>query len=299
MAISLGHRHEGWMGAGTLARSSVLGSAPRTVAEDVREAEWTPDGSDLAVVRQAGTLEHLEFPLGTVLYKTSGFITDIRFSRDGSRIAFADHPLFADDAGAVSVVDRKGERKVLAGGYTTVRGLAWSADGTEIWFTATKDDRDAMYAVTPSGALRVVWTTPSFAKLLDIAPDGRVLLGRETSERRVEALMTGATEPVDVTLRTSSASQWIAADGSMVTLADQNTTRYSSYLRKAGAAPVLLGDGQPHGVSDDGRWLLALPVDGAPMNYGAGESGLPGAVHGLMDIVLHPRWLSGMDRSAA
>ena len=26
------------------------------------------------------------------------------------------------------------------------------------------------------------------------------------------------------------------------------------------------------------------------MNYGAGESGLPGAVHGLMDIVLHPQF---------
>ena len=32
------------------------------------------------------------------------------------------------------------------------------------------------------------------------------------------------------------------------------------------------------------------PVAGIPMNYGAGESGLPGAVHGLMDVVLHPRF---------
>jgi glucose/arabinose dehydrogenase len=32
------------------------------------------------------------------------------------------------------------------------------------------------------------------------------------------------------------------------------------------------------------------PVAGAPMNYSAGESGLPGAVHGLMDVVLHPRF---------
>ena len=31
-------------------------------------------------------------------------------------------------------------------------------------------------------------------------------------------------------------------------------------------------------------------VAGVPMNYGAGESGLPGAVHGLMDIVLHPQF---------
>ena len=32
------------------------------------------------------------------------------------------------------------------------------------------------------------------------------------------------------------------------------------------------------------------PVAGVPMNYGAGESGLPGAVHGLMDVVLHPQY---------
>src|SRR4029079_12308181 len=65
LAISLAHRYEGWMGEGTLARSSVLGSAPRVMVEHVREAEWSPDGSDLAVVRRVEGLERLEFPLGT------------------------------------------------------------------------------------------------------------------------------------------------------------------------------------------------------------------------------------------
>ena len=32
------------------------------------------------------------------------------------------------------------------------------------------------------------------------------------------------------------------------------------------------------------------PVAGVPTNFGTGESGLPGAVHGLMDVVLHPRF---------
>jgi glucose/arabinose dehydrogenase len=32
------------------------------------------------------------------------------------------------------------------------------------------------------------------------------------------------------------------------------------------------------------------PVSGAPASYFAGESGLPGAVHGFMDIALHPRF---------
>ena len=86
LAISLGHTFEGWMGVGTLARSSMLGSAPRVLLEDIREAEWSPDGAELAVVRRAGGLEQLEFPAGKVLYKTSGFISDIRFSPDGARI---------------------------------------------------------------------------------------------------------------------------------------------------------------------------------------------------------------------
>jgi glucose/arabinose dehydrogenase len=32
------------------------------------------------------------------------------------------------------------------------------------------------------------------------------------------------------------------------------------------------------------------PIAGAPVSYWAGESGLPGAVHGFMDVALHPRF---------
>jgi glucose/arabinose dehydrogenase len=36
--------------------------------------------------------------------------------------------------------------------------------------------------------------------------------------------------------------------------------------------------------------LDSKPVAGGPVSYFAGESGLPGAVHGYMDVVLHPRF---------
>jgi hypothetical protein len=168
MAISLGHTYEGWMGMGTLAQSSVLGSTPRGLAEHVREADWAPNGTDLAVVRRAGALEQLEFPLGHVIYRTSGFISHVRVSPSGDQVAFADHPIFADDAGGVSVVDRNGRRVELARGYQSVRGVAWAPDGHEVWFSGVKGEPRGsagygLYAATLDGRQRIVWSSPSFA----------------------------------------------------------------------------------------------------------------------------------------
>ena len=51
--------------AGTLARMT-LGSAPRAVLDQVREADWGPDGESLAVVHDLGDgRDRLEYPVGT------------------------------------------------------------------------------------------------------------------------------------------------------------------------------------------------------------------------------------------
>jgi hypothetical protein len=268
LAVSLNHTYEGWMGEGTLARSSVLGSAPRVMVEHVREADWTPDGSDLAVVRRISGLERLEFPLGTVLYQSSGYISDIRFSPSGDRIAFADHQLYADDAGTVAMVDRDGHRTALSDGWISIHGLAWTKDGSEIWFGGTKgqtDSADGVYAVSRDGHLRSVLVGPTRYKVLDIASDGRVLIGNEREERVVEALMAGNLAPVDVGLRSNSSSPWISNDGTSVLIADQSTSSYETYLLKAGGTPVHLGAGTPSALSPDGRWALAQPVEAHPL----------------------------------
>ena len=268
LAISLGHTYDGWVGQGTLARTSMLGSAPRVMVEHVREADWNPDGSDLAVVRRMAGFERLEYPVGTVLYQTSGFISHIRFSPTGDRIAFADHPVYADDAGAVAMVDLDGHRTVLSEGWISVHGLAWTRDGSEIWFGGTKGSAvsgDGVYSVTPTGRLRAVMVGPSRYKVLDIASDGRVLIGHEREERTVEALMAGSPAPVDVGLRSSSSSLWISEGGTSVLITEQSTSSYEAYLLKAGATPVHLGSGMPTAMSPDGRWALGLPVEGYPI----------------------------------
>ena len=121
---------------GTLARMPLEGGAPRDVLENVREADWSPDGSSLAVIREVGGKDRLEFPIGKVLCETGGYLSDLRFSPRGDRIAFFEHPVKWDDRGLVAVVDLQGKKTVLADGFWGEEGLAWSSDGQEVLFSA-------------------------------------------------------------------------------------------------------------------------------------------------------------------
>jgi hypothetical protein len=96
--------------AGTLAVVPLTGGAPRPVQDGVQWADWTPDGSAMAIVRDADGKGKLEFPAGKVLYETAGHVSWPRFSPDGKSIAFLDHPFGIDDRGAVAVVDLGGRK---------------------------------------------------------------------------------------------------------------------------------------------------------------------------------------------
>src|SRR5450830_1671961 len=122
---------------GTLARVSLWGTAPREILDDVRQADWSHDGSELAILRTAEGGDRLEFPIGKVLYETAGYLRDLRVSPRGDRIALFEHPAQWDDRGSVIVVDRTGRRTFLSGDYRGEEGLAWSRTGDEILFTAS------------------------------------------------------------------------------------------------------------------------------------------------------------------
>ena len=262
LALSLGHRYEGWMGEGTLARAPLLGGAARAMLEAVREAEWTPDGARLAVVRRVGGRERVEFPLGTSIYETGGYVSHLRFSRDGSRLAFADHPLHADDVGYVAVMDLSGAVRRLTGFWGAgLRSLAWSPKGDEIWFTASRTGENAgLRAVDLSGRQRHLLGGLTHMVIFDALPDGRLLLGRETYLRTVEGLTAGESKPRDFSLaREGSAGKQITADGRTLLITDQYADNYATYLRRADeASPVRLGPGEATHLSPDGQWVIAV-----------------------------------------
>ena len=106
-----------------------LDGTPRPWLEHVHEADWSPDGTTLAVIHEVNGQDQLEYPVGRVRYRASGYLSDVRVSPDGQRIAFNEHPEKGDDRGVVAVVDLKGAHKILTPQYPAIEGLAWTSGG--------------------------------------------------------------------------------------------------------------------------------------------------------------------------
>src|SRR5438477_4866269 len=131
--VQLNLHRDTWRVTGTLARVQFAGGAPREIVDGVSEAEWTPDGSAFAIVRDVGGRTRIEFPIGHVLYETAGWVSQLRFSPNGDQLAFLDHPARYTKVAAVSVIDRAGKVRVLVPAFIA-QGLAWSNKGDEVWY---------------------------------------------------------------------------------------------------------------------------------------------------------------------
>ncbi len=109
---------------GTLSTMPMGGGAPREILKDVTAADWAPDGQSLAVVHFVSGKFRLEYPVGKILFETTGAITQPRVSRDGKMVAFLYHPVRGDDRGSVMVVDSGAKSRVLSDGWEGEQGLA-------------------------------------------------------------------------------------------------------------------------------------------------------------------------------
>jgi len=290
MALSLGSRPVGtWVNMGTLARAPLAGGAPRPVLEDVEWADWSPDGNNLAVVRNVDGRDRLEFPIGKVLYQTSGgWISYPRVSPKGDFVAFVDHPNQGDDGGAVAVVDLSGKKRKLTRDWYGTQGLAWSPAG-EVWFTASELGVDHyLSAVSVDGKERLVTRIPGTLLVFDIWRDGRVLLARAGRRRELMALSAGATKERDLSWLDYSYPADLSADGKTVLFDEEGVgggvqyrnaqeLTYAVYIRDTDGSPAIrLGEGGANALSPDQKSVI-VQTPGAPeqlrrLPTGAGET---------------------------
>ena len=301
LALSLGTHYRGIMTYGTLARVSLAGDAPRELQENVKYADWSPDGSDLVLVRGVENRDRLELLGGTLLAEPAtpgGGFSFPRFSPDGSAVAAFELNAPGNLFGRVVVVDRSGAtRTVSPGSYFNVFGLAWRGD--EVWFTAADElplFRNTIYAMDAAGAVRVVARVPGNTTLHDIAPDGSLLIARTDDRSGIAVRAPDQAATRDLSWLDASNLIDISFDGRRILFTEAGVgggPRLSTYLRSTdGSAAVRLGDGYGSALSPDGRWAIVKPDFQAPhlevIPTGAGQASRlerPG-----LDL-LRARWL--------
>jgi Tol biopolymer transport system component/predicted Ser/Thr protein kinase len=264
----------------TLARVPLAGGAPRSLFKDVLAADWEPHSDRLAIARLVDGTVQVEFPPGTILYKTAGWVGFLRFCPDGKHLAFSDHPLRWDDRGDVSVVELDGHKTVVSPGWESIEGIDWGPKGDEVWFAAAeKGDARSLYSVTLSGKRREMLTSPSGLVLHDIGPDGRVLVGSDSGTRgEMTGFIAGDKHERNLAYLDKSRPADLSADGQTLLFTEYGAgANYSVCLRKTDGSPtVVLGEGEAMALSPDGLWALALlhtkPAELLAIPIGAGET---------------------------
>jgi eukaryotic-like serine/threonine-protein kinase len=255
LAVLLGRRYTvGWESTGTLARLPMDGGAPRQVLEGVQDADWSPDGTNLAVVRDVGSRRRLEFPIGRVLYETGGWISHPRVSPDGKLVAFLDHPDRGDNIGSAKVVDGEGHVRTVAARASN--GLAWSADGKELLYPSGS----ALQESTLAGDARVIFRAMGGLFLHDVSSHGDVLVSHATMQREIVGAAPGATHERNLSWLDWSFPTALSGDGRVVLFEEQNLRNdgdYALFMRPTGGEPpVRLGDAEGLAISADGKWVL-------------------------------------------
>ncbi|MEX0878666.1 MAG: protein kinase [Thermoanaerobaculia bacterium] len=266
LAVLLGLRGP----VGTLARVPMSGGTPRQVLEAVRYAgaDFSPDGKELAVAHVVNGKARLEFPVGKVLVPEG--VDSPRFSLDGASIAF-----WEDVAGsfAASVIDRSGKSKrTLSPGWANHSGVpCWSADGREVWFTASQPgELEALWAVDLSGKQRLVMRVPGGLELDDVSREGRVLIAHHTLTRTVRGASAADPKERELSWLDDSFVGDLSLDGKTLLLTERGEGSGSGaviYLRGMDGSPaVKLGEGFARGLSPDGKSVLAARTSGGGKN---------------------------------
>ena len=180
------------------------------------------------------------------------------------------------------MIDRAGKKTTISPVYATSNGLAWSPDGSEVWYTAAEvGSNRVLHSATLAGRIRTLARVAGSLTLEDVTRDGRVLISHDTTQVGIVGRGAGDAKEADLSWLDWSLLADISADGRFVLFSETGEgggKGYSVYLRALDGSPaVRLGEGSAQSISADGKRVLALVGSpGAPeivvYPTGAGEA---------------------------
>ena len=264
LAISLGCEDR-YIGncQGTLATVPISGGSPREIAKDTLSADWTADGSEMAVIRQVEGKYRVEFPRGKVIYESVRSLGYLRISPRADAVAFAEFVSVDGDAGLVVALDRNGKELIRSPIFISVEGVAWPPSGEEVWCAAAQHEgwADAIHALPLKGKERMVLRLPGMLRLHDVSHDGRILISRESWRSGLQ--FRGPKDPKERDMSWLDYAQLrdLSPDGAQIAFDDWGSAAGAeglAYLRKTDGSPaVKLGAWSAPVLSPDGTRVLA------------------------------------------
>jgi eukaryotic-like serine/threonine-protein kinase len=238
---------------GTLSRV-FEGSGPRALTDHVTAAAWLSDGESLAIIRDGMAVE---LPIGTkIVTRTTGWIDYLRAS--GDRIAFADHPTRGDTAGRVVVVDRTGKELVASSKQIGIEGMAWSPDGTEVWFSNAR----TIYGLDLQGRERVVLQgAPARLALIDVVGDSILVAPTDIRLKMFTGPRAGPYR--EISWFDSSDVESVSADGSVIGFLEAAGTGmtsdgYAQFFRRADQPASLFSHGYHFALVPDATAAIVV-----------------------------------------
>ena len=257
LAVLLDRRYPvGFEVIGTLAVAQPGGAAPRRILEDVMCADWSPDGNNLAVAHEVGGIVRLEYPIGTVIYESPGWIIHMRVSPDGDRIVFAEGPGRGDNTSLIKVVHLDGTIEDLGRGGAW--GILWGNDGETIW--ASHGPR--LSRGRPGQDRETMMGFPASLGLLDMDSNGGFLMATGSIRRELFGRGPGQATEKNLGWLDWSTPSVISSDGKMVIFEEGNEFNHDGYaifMRNSdGSAPQQLGFGSVFALSPDQRRVAVI-----------------------------------------
>ena len=160
----------------------------RELLENVVAADWSPDGTQLAVAVRENHETRIEYPIGRLLYKTKGRLDySMRVSGSGKQIAFIESPpstqAFAPDEYDLRIVDATGKATTLVRAQTprSIAGCLWRRGDREVLFASlsldtVKGHTSDIDVVDLNGQVRTLYRGTGDFLPQDSLADGRLLV---------------------------------------------------------------------------------------------------------------------------